>query len=496
MKNPATNAAEVPRPDYLGGGTWKLNGLKPVTAIFGKNGSGKSKLLRQWRDIAPQSSHYVVPERAGEIDYQANFLLPQLDAETRRGEAQRNFAGEYRRQVVARIQAYFSARGDIRGGALPTDPEELERLIAPLLPDFTLRLSGTKAPPYELRRVADGSSVGNIDQLSSGETQILTLALDILTIVGIWDIQDTTPRLLLVDEPDAHIHPDLQVRFADFLVNVAERFDLQVVIATHSTTLLAAIGQFAKQHAGVVYLDRISPNLKVEEFSAVLRELSACLGGHALMGPLFGSPLLLVEGDDDYRIWSQVPRYHVVNLSVIPCGGDEIKKYQRSLERVFAALREPGVGEAGFALIDRDKGKPTPDAANPQDHIRYIQLECHESENLYLSDEVLASLETDWPSAAAKIASEATKFGQKADILSSAPSWNRKTCDIKRAIEEIATILDAKRVHWTIRVAKTIGTSRPTGQIGEFLGDEVVNAIWGPASDAAESEEATEQAVA
>lgn len=496
MKDPAIATFEVPRPDYLGGGTWKLEGLKPITAIFGKNGSGKSKLLRQWRDIAPQTSHYVVPERAGEIDYQANYLMAQLSAESRRGETQRNFAGEYRRQVVARIQAYFSARGDTRGGDLPTDPGELERLIAPLLPDFTLTLSGTKAPPYELRRVADGSSVDNIDQLSSGETQILTLALDILTIVGIWDIQKTTPRLLLVDEPDAHIHPDLQVRFADFLVGVAERFDLQIVVATHSTTLLAAIGQFAKEHAGVVYLDRISAHLKVEPFSAVLRELSACLGGHALMGPLFGSPLLLVEGDDDYRIWSQVPRYHAVNLSVIPCGGDEIKKYQRSLERVFSALREPGVGEAGFALIDRDKGKPIPEAVNPQSHIRYIQLECHESENLYLTDEVLASLDTDWPTAAAKIAGETASFGQKADILSSAPSWDRKTCDIKKVIEEVATILDPKRVHWTIRVAKAIGIGRPTGQLAEFLGDEVVSAIWGSAPLPTQGEAPTEQAVA
>jgi energy-coupling factor transporter ATP-binding protein EcfA2 len=472
---------EVPRPDYLGGGAWKLNGLKPITAIFGKNGSGKSKLLRQWRDIAPQTSHYVVPERAGEIDYQANYLLGQLSADTRRNEAQRNFAGEYRRQVVARIQAYFSARGDTRGGPLPTNPEELEQLIAPLLPDFTLTLSGTKAPPYELQRTEDGSSVDSIDQLSSGETQVLTLALDILTIVGIWDIQKTTPRLLLVDEPDAHIHPDLQVRFADFLVSVGERFNLQIVVATHSTTLLAAIGQFARENAGVVYLDRITADLKVEPFSAVLRELSACLGGHALMGPLFGSPLLLVEGDDDYRIWSQVPRYHVVNLSVIPCGGDEIKKYQRSLEKVLAALREPGIGQAGFALIDRDKGKPIADAANPQDHVRFIQLACHESENLYLADEVLGALDTDWPSASAKIASEADKFGQKADILRTAPTWDRKTSDIKKVIEEIATILDPKRVHWTIRVAKAIGVGRPAGQLAEFLGGEVLDAIWGPA---------------
>ncbi len=54
------------------------------------------------------------------------------------------------------------------------------------------------------------------------------------------------------------------------------------------------------------------------------------------MGPLFGSPILLVEGDDDYRIWSQVPRHHIVNLAVIPSNGDEIKHYQKTLESIFS----------------------------------------------------------------------------------------------------------------------------------------------------------------
>lgn len=380
---------------------------------------------------------------------------------------------------MARIQAYFAARGDFRGDALPTKPEELETLIAPLLPDFLLTLSGTNLPPYRLKRLSAGTFVGNIDELSSGETQILTLALDILTIVGIWDVLGTTTRLLLVDEPDAHIHPDLQIRFADFLIGVTERFKLQVVVATHSTTLLAALGQFAKSDASVLYLDRRTDTFDAEPFTDILRELSACLGGHALMGPLFGTPLLLVEGDDDYRIWSQVPRHHVVNISVIPCGGDKIKKYQRSLERIFSALREDPTTQSGYALIDRDKGKPTA-ATTPQQHIKYIQLVCLESENLYLTDEVLALFETDWPTAQAKIAAEADKFGQKAAQLKTAGTWDRRNVDLKSVIEQLATILDPKRVHWTLRVAKVIGEKRPVGSIGDFLGREVIEALWGP----------------
>lgn len=479
MKPPHTVNVDIPRPAMLGGEQWKLRNLKSITTVFGKNGSGKSLLLRALRDIDQENSHYIIPERAGEIDYQASYLMPQMDATKRKGETSRNFGGEYRRQVVARIPAYFSARGDHRGTELPTTPAELESLIAPLLPDFELTLSGTQAPPYILKRISDGTEISSIDSLSSGETQLLTLALDILTIVGIWDIKRNDKKLLLIDEPDAHIHPDLLVRFADFLITVATRFDLQIVIATHSTTFLAAIGQFAREDAGVLYLDRGRSEFKAEPYTAILREISACLGGHALMGPLFGSALLLVEGDDDYRIWSQVPRHHVVNFSVIPAGGDEIKKYQRSLEKVFSALREDGASESGFALIDNDKGKPVADVNTPQDHIRYIQLSCHESENLYLTDEVLNLLGTDWNSAAAKIVAEADGYGQKAPKLKTALTWDRKTEDIKEIIEQVATILDPKHVHWTLRVAKILGENRPSGHIKEFLGEEVVDALWG-----------------
>lgn len=283
---------------------------------------------------------------------------------------------------------------------------------------------------------------------------------------------------MLIDEPDAHIHPDLQVRFADFIVQLAKKFQLQIVIATHSTTLLAAIGQFAADEAGIIYIDRTTNEFQAQPFTASLKEIAACLGGHALMGPLFGVPLLLVEGDDDYRIWSQVPRHHITSFAVIPSHGEEIKRYQKSLERVFGSLREAAHGPAGYALIDGDKGLPQANQANPQDHVKFLQLNCRESENLYLTDEVLALLGTDWGEASAKIAAESGNFGNKAVKLNNAATWDRQREDIKDVIEEISSILDDRHVHWTIRTGVAIGRTKPAGQLADFLGKGVVGALW------------------
>ena len=38
----------IQRPAYIGGGTWVVKGLTDITIFMGKNGSGKSVLLREW----------------------------------------------------------------------------------------------------------------------------------------------------------------------------------------------------------------------------------------------------------------------------------------------------------------------------------------------------------------------------------------------------------------------------------------------------------------
>src|SRR5437879_2109263 len=215
------------RPDYVGGGNWILRDMTDITIFMGKNGSGKSILLRAWRDQSPDDVHYIVPERTGDIQFQPNYMEQEFDGARRRSLSTGNFVEEYRRRIAARVQTYFMKRGNFRGsGAVPAKPSDLEELIDLLVPDFRLALQAGQ-PPYILTRRTTDEIITQIQQLSSGEAQLVTLSLDILTIAGIWEIEARVSRIMLVDEPDSHIHPDLQVRFAEFLVKVADRFNVQ-----------------------------------------------------------------------------------------------------------------------------------------------------------------------------------------------------------------------------------------------------------------------------
>lgn len=126
LHQPYLDTLAVARHSAIGSGQWTLSHLSTITIVFGKNGSGKSLLLRLLRDADPASRHYVVPERTGELDYQPNYLQQQIDSQQRRQYSNRNFTNEYRRQIVARVQAYFAARGNTRSDQLPGRPEEFE----------------------------------------------------------------------------------------------------------------------------------------------------------------------------------------------------------------------------------------------------------------------------------------------------------------------------------------------------------------------------------
>lgn len=483
-----TENVEISRLKELGEGNWQLQGMTDVTVLFGKNSSGKSLLLRAWREKDKDFTHYVTPERIGEMKLDPNQIITQQSAGGRMQRSQGNFAPDYRQQVITRIYNYFMRRGNYRNEMPPCNPSDLEKHLNILLPDFTVSLQGDAARPFRLYRGEKNSvgsadnEVSSVEKLSSGEAQILTVALDILTIAAIWKLDNIDKRILLIDEPDAHIHPDLQVRFADFILRVMENFNTQVVIATHSTTLLSALGQLGKGKTSVIYIDRLESSFKAKLFDKVLIDLATCLGGHVLMGPLSGAPILLVEGDDDYRIWSQVPRHHKINLSVIPCSGsDEMKKYQKILEEIFHSLsdsKEP----VGFALLDGDKELPQVNKDNPQTFVKFIKLNCREVENLFLTDEVISDLGVTWDDAKRNIKVQSKEHGKKASKLAKVSEWDKQNEDIKDVINEVSMILDEKNVHWTIRIGRRIGKERPQGELAQFLGKQVVLSLWGEES--------------
>jgi energy-coupling factor transporter ATP-binding protein EcfA2 len=465
------------KPGFLGGNQWHLKRLNSINVILGRNGSGKSLLLRKLRDRAPGSSHYIVPERTGEINFSPGLMAESVDPAGRQGRSRGNFSANYREEIITRIQGYYTKRGTKKVEDIHHNPDDLMKALAIILPDFTVAVKSV-TPFFELHRVTDGSLVTSVAALSSGESQLMSLGMDVLTIVGMWELDKEEKRILLIDEPDAHIHPDLQIKFADFLNYVEGEYNIQIFVATHSTTLLSALGQFGGAKVSLFYLVPDKEELIGQAFDSVTKELSVLLGGHLVMGPLFAAPVLLVEGDDDYRVWIQVMRSGRTNMCVLPCNGEEIKRYQKTLEKMFSALSE-NKALRGIALLDGDKSLPIPQPDNQQNYIRFMCLECHETENLYLSDEVLSELGHDWDSAKEKIAAAADQFGEKEEKLKNIVGIDRKTADIKPIINQIAEIIDPKGLLWSVRLGKVIGKGKPVGMLENFLGAELVEQVWG-----------------
>ena len=78
-----------------------------------------------------------------------------------------------------------------------------------------------------------------IDAAGTGVLQ----AVQILAYINLY-----SPKLLILDEPDAHLHPNNQRRLARLVAELAESRDFQVIISTHSRHLLDELSDDAKKH--------------------------------------------------------------------------------------------------------------------------------------------------------------------------------------------------------------------------------------------------------
>lgn len=91
--------------------------------------------------------------------------------------------------------------------------------------------------PFDLRLVSkiNGKEV-KISELSSGERILLSLAFSLYNAKLDYEF----PQLILMDEPDASLHPSMAKQFLDVIKNeFVEKKGVRVVITTHSPTTVA-----------------------------------------------------------------------------------------------------------------------------------------------------------------------------------------------------------------------------------------------------------------
>ena len=92
-----------------------------------------------------------------------------------------------------------------------------------------LDVEASKSFAFYLKDVS-GNRYDLID-LSSGDQSLLLI---IFTIFG-YDLQS---GFLVIDEPELHLHPQMQKEFLAFVEDLAAEFSLQVILATHSPLMI------------------------------------------------------------------------------------------------------------------------------------------------------------------------------------------------------------------------------------------------------------------
>lgn len=91
-------------------------------------------------------------------------------------------------------------------------------------------------------------------QLSSGEKTLMWLTLTLFNS-QFFEVGPLVPRVLLLDEPDAFLHPQMVEKMYDVLSVLVREYNVHIVITTHSpTTVALARGEIYKVEGGGLIL--------------------------------------------------------------------------------------------------------------------------------------------------------------------------------------------------------------------------------------------------
>lgn len=238
-----------------------------INALIGYNGTGKTRLLSNLAIVASGYGYGtkkdVLENAAGRfvgaappfktvivVSYSAfdTFVIPgRTEEEKERLQEQGEIFGyvycglrersdgeapngeqAYRLRTPAEIEEEFlSALERVRGA---NRLENLLEFLKPLLRDPSFQRIGLT----QLYANRDGNELGELFRgLSSGHKVVLKIITELTA-----HISGSKPTLVLIDEPETHLHPPLLAAFLKSVRACLEAFDGYAVIATHSPVVL------------------------------------------------------------------------------------------------------------------------------------------------------------------------------------------------------------------------------------------------------------------
>ena len=262
------------------------------------------------------------------------------------------------------------------------DPlEKFKQAFARLLPGKTLLQLDQKTQAIQYKA---GATTLPLTALSSGEREVVTIVFDFL-------LRSPQDCIVVFDEPELHLHPELSYRLLRTLREAGERN--QFIFCTHSPDIITA-----SLDQTVVFIappSQPSANQAIavredDQNAAVLSLLGQSVGVISL-----GRRIVLIEGEKtslDKQTYGAIVGADHTDLVLVPAGGKgTLATFAGALTGV---LRKALWGIDWFMLADGDAATAIADAPSAETHSggRLRLLPRYHLENYFLSEQVLATV--------------------------------------------------------------------------------------------------------
>ncbi|MDX5984250.1 AAA family ATPase [Sphingomonas echinoides] len=211
-----------------------------------------------------------------------------------------------------------------------TEINQIEVWLEPLLGQMKLKVKFDEAADFDIHAEAEIAGMSMpLELLGTGFLQLIQIFCYILLF---------KPKILLIDEPDIHLHPSVQEQLASALLEIARAQDIKIVMTTHSPFIVRG----APADTNVVWL--AEGQKKTDDRSIV--ELALGWGA-------FGKKVIVVSEDakNDHlkKLIGQWPEIERA-VTVLPGRG-----YKHLLTKDEAVELRASLGNKFKVLVHRDR---------------------------------------------------------------------------------------------------------------------------------------------
>ncbi|TAE31609.1 MAG: ATP-binding protein [Cytophagales bacterium] len=188
------------------------------------------------------------------------------------------------------------------------------------------------------------------NDLSSGEKVLISL------VFYLYNSQEKKiyPKLFLMDEPDAHLHPSMSQQFINVVKNVlVDKLDVRVIMTTHSpsTVILTPVESLYEMAI-------VEP--RIRKVTSKNQVVSLLTSGLVYVGE--GTKYFLVEDNDDVEFYSHVHNQLIstgiidnnIPLVFIPASTKDKSGGKYVVQNWVKKLSESGLAGVIRGLIDED----------------------------------------------------------------------------------------------------------------------------------------------